>query len=277
MLTAKPATAKSYVTAIRSFHLENGFPITIFDDPRIDLVIKGGKRVYGEGVKKLRLPLTSSVLLRIVNEVRVDEEGINVKSALCVAFAAFLRSGEFTWDAPWTGKSHESNLSRKHVVFHSNDSITLTLPASKTDPYRKGVIIQLASSPSPLCPVTALNRLYNLYPRSPTQPLFARPHGQPFTKQFIVTKIRELLLQAGVSTLGFSGHSIRKGAAVTAATNGISKDNIKLLGRWKSDAVDVYINELNQSDHIHKLLNLNSLLHTPPTLNSLAPPNFARP
>ena len=72
MLTAKPATVKSYVIAIRSFHLENGFPITIFDDPRIDLVIRGGKRVYGEGVKKLRLPLTSSVLLRIVNEVRVS-------------------------------------------------------------------------------------------------------------------------------------------------------------------------------------------------------------
>ena len=40
---------------------------------------------------------------------------------------------------------------------------------------------------------------------------------------------------------GFSGHSIRKGAAVTAAENGISRDNIKLLGRWKSDAVDTYI------------------------------------
>ena len=276
MLTAKPATAKSYVTAIRSFHIENGFPITIFSHPRIELVIRGGKRVYGEGVKKLRLPLTSSVLLRIVNEVRVDEEGINVKAALCVAFAAFLRSGEFTWDSPWIENSHESNLSRKHVGFNSNNSITLTLPVSKMDPYRTGVTIQLASSPSPLCPVAALKHLYRSFPRSPTRPLFARPYGQPFTKQFIVTKIRELLLQAGISTLGFSGHSIRKGAAVTAVANGISKDNIKLLGRWKSDAVDIYINELDQSDHIHKLLHLNSLLHTPPTLNSLAPPNFAR-
>jgi len=62
-------------------------------------------------------------------------------------------------------------------------------------------------------------------------------------------KMRELLLNAG--------------AAATAARNGISKDDIKLLGRWKSDAVDVYINELQKPDHMHKLLALNSQLFTP--------------
>jgi hypothetical protein len=105
MSTAKPATAKNYLTALRSFHLECGFPITAFDDPRVDLVIRGGKRVYGEGIKRLRFPLTAPILLYMVNEVRLDEEGINIKSALCVAFAAFLRSGEFTWDI-WSEQHH---------------------------------------------------------------------------------------------------------------------------------------------------------------------------
>ena len=99
MATAKPATAKHYLSALRSLHLESALPTTIFDDPRIDLVIRGGKRVYGEGVKRLRFPLTAPILLRMVNEIRPDEEGINVKSALCVAFAGFLRSGEFTWES----------------------------------------------------------------------------------------------------------------------------------------------------------------------------------
>lgn len=58
----------------------------------------------------------------------------------------------------------------------------------------------------------------------------------------------------------FSGHSIRKGAAVTAAAKGISRDNIKLLGRWKSDAVDIYINEIHKFDYAYKLLQLNSQL-----------------
>ena len=87
-----------------------------------------------------------------------------------------------------------------------------------------------------------------------------------------IDKVRELLLRTGISTKGFSGHSLRKGAAVSAAANGISRDDIKLLGRWKSDAVDVYINELGHKDHIEKLLQLNSKLHSfpPPKLPSLA-------
>jgi hypothetical protein len=260
MHKVKPETAKGYITAVRSFHLEHNLSVIAFNDPRVDLVIRGGKRVYSDKGKRVRLPLTASILLRIVNELRNDEEGINIKTALCVAFAAFLRSGEFTWDS-WTAQHHQFHLSRNHIQFNSN-SVMLTLPASKTDPYRKGVIIPLASSSSPLCPVTALRNLYSLYPRPASQPLFSRPFGQPFTKQFMISKIRELLLRAGIPTLGFSGHSIRKGAAVTAASNGMSRDNIKLLGRWKSDAVDVYLDTINQSNHISNLLNLNSQLHT---------------
>jgi hypothetical protein len=72
--------------------------------------------------------------------------------------------------------------------------------------------------------------------------------------------MRELLLNAGISTIGYAGHSLRKGAAVTADRNGIPKHDIKLLGRWKSDAVDVYINERQKPDHIQKILLINSQL-----------------
>ena len=262
MQKVKPDTAKSYLNAIRSFHLERNFSIEVFGDPRLDLLIRGGKRIYGDKGKKLRLPLTASVLLRVLNEVTNDEEGINVKTALCVAFAAFLRSGEFTWDT-WTAEHHQFYLARTHIQFNSNDSVTLTLPSSKTDPYRSGATIPLAFSPnpSPLCPVRALRNLYSLYPRPPTHPLFSRPYGQPFNKQFVIAKIRELLLSAGIPSLGFSGHSIRKGAAVTAALNGVSRDDIKLLGRWKSDAVDNYLDSFYQSNRTSYQLQLNTQLH----------------
>jgi hypothetical protein len=67
-----------------------------------------------------------------------------------------------------------------------------------------------------------------------------------------------LLLNAGIATFGYSGHSLRKSAAITADRNGISRHHIKLLGIWKSDAVDVYINERKQSEQIHWLLFLNA-------------------
>ena len=62
---------------------------------------------------------------------------------------------------------------------------------------------------------------------------------------------------------GYSSHSLWKGAAVTADRNDISHHHIKLLGRWKSDAVHVYINEWKQSEQMHQLLFLNAQLLSP--------------
>jgi len=128
--------------------------------------------------------------------------------------------------------------------------VTLTLPSSKTDQNHIGVEIQLAPTSSHLCPVAVLNELYSSFPRSRHEPLFSRARARPFTRQFFIQTIHRLLLQAGIPTRGFSGHSLRKGAAVTAATNGMSRDEIKLLGQWKSDAVDIYINELLKPETI---------------------------
>ena len=268
MRKAKPATARSYLSALRSTHTQLGYDIDVFNDPWIDLVLRGGKRVYGEGEKRLRLPLTAPILLRILNEIGDDYDGINLKAALCVAFAGFLRSGEFTWDKPSGGGVY---LARRHIILNPN-SVTVTLPSSKTDPFHSGVAIHLAESPlSPLCPVRALRMLFTRFHRDPSHPLFSRSFG-PFSRQYLNDKIKEMLLRAGIPTAGFSGHSIRKSAAVSAAANGVSRDNIKLLGRWKSDAVDIYINEINLADHTQKMLQLNSRLHyfPLPTIPSLA-------
>lgn len=243
MRKAKPATAKGYIKVLRSTHIERGLDTTVFNDPRIELVLRGGKRIYGEGEKRLRLPITAPILRQIVNAIRqVNFDSVNLKTALCVAFAAFLRSGEFTWDS-WNPSSSQYHLSRRHVTFNYDNSVTLILPASKTNPFRKGTAIQLAPSPSStICPVDALRHLFNAFPRDPSHPLFSRSFG-PFNRQYVVDKVKELLR---ISTIGFSGHSLRKGAAVSAAANRIPKDGIKLLGRWKSDTVDVYINKINE-------------------------------
>jgi hypothetical protein len=258
----KPATAKSYLGALRSFHIQEAHSTAALDDDCLPLIIRGGKRIYGEGEKAIRYPLTSDILLCMVHEINHDEEGVNVRAAFCVAFAAFLRSGDFTWDT-WSPDSHLFHLSREHVVFHPT-SVTLTLPASKMDQFHVGVEIYLAYSPlSLLCPVTALRALFNRYPAHPHAPLFTRPFKQPFTKPSVVLMMHQLLLNAGISTFCYSGHSLHKGAAVTADRNGISKHDIKLLGRWKSDAVDVYINERQKPDHMQKILCLNSQLLSP--------------
>jgi len=94
--TNKPETVKTYLAALRNHHIEGGFPTDAFDDPRITRVIKGSLRIQGTRPIRQRLDITKDVLLAIVNTLPVDHDGINLRAAFCVAFAAFLRPSEFT-------------------------------------------------------------------------------------------------------------------------------------------------------------------------------------
>ena len=150
---------------------------------------------------------------------------------------------------------------RYHVKFNPNNSMILILSFFKMNQNRIDVKIQLTLISSQLCPVTVLNKLYSSFPRSANDPLFSQTRARSFTRLFVIQTIHHLLLQADIPTRDFSDHSLRKGATITAATNDMSRDEIKLLKRWKSNAVDVYINELSKLDITQKLLLLSFKLH----------------
>ena len=254
----RPTTLKGYASILRSYHAHNGLHTGVFNDPRIDLIIKGARRLYGKRERRLRLPLTEDILLQLLPFIPYDLDGLNICAAICVGFAAFLRSGEFTWDSWNSATSPRIHLARQHFKFTAS-GLTVTLPSSKTAIATK-VDIYLTPSTSPLCPVSAVRRLISQYPAPPNSPAFSRFFGFPFTKLYFISKIHEYLLRAGILTAGFSCHSLQKGAAISANAKGLSKDEIKSLRRWKSDAVDLYINVALQITLASNLTALNSSL-----------------
>ena len=70
------------------------------------------------------------------------------------------------------------------------------------------------------------------------------------TRDRFVAKVREAMSLAGLNYDDYSGHSVRIGAATTAAQKGISDSTIKMLGRWKSSAYTLYIK--TPRDHLVK-------------------------
>jgi len=66
-------------------------------------------------------------------------------------------------------------------------------------------------------------------------------HIPPLTRQRFVARVREALTLAGIDCSPYSGHSFRSGAATTASKCGISDATIKMLGRWKSSAYQLYV------------------------------------
>ncbi|KAI1788959.1 hypothetical protein LXA43DRAFT_893857, partial [Ganoderma leucocontextum] len=135
----------------------------------------------------------------------------------------------------------------------------LTLPSSKTDPFRKGVSIVIAAAPGTItCPVAALREIFKgIQPRGDNSPLFEGfAMGVALMRDLFITRLKALLIAHGFDSSKYSGHSFRRGAASSAAVAGYADFEIQLLGCWRSDAYKLYI-DIPQE----RVLHLSNRLH----------------
>ena len=136
------------------------------------------------------------------------------------------------------------------------------IKTSKTnpDPTRQGFKLRLYATSKALCPVLALKRLWQLdRSRSSTRPLLdyrtqaERASGRPVrADRAALTKwITKLLKHSGIDDKmelkKFTTHSFRSGAASELAIQNVSVETIRNAGRWKSDAVRVYIENVQRN------------------------------
>jgi len=249
--TVKVKTLKLYLTGIKSYQLDLGIDCTAFSDARLERTIQGIKRDHYEPARQTRTPLTRPKLLCILSYLRSrDYDCITLRAAFTLAFASFLRVGEFTYREADTdlGTLFHKWFITKASIKISDDSayMELTLPASKTDPFRKGIKLTMAATQDEGCPVEAMKRLQGIDThRPPTAPLFCvgqhTSNQSPFSREYVVSKLQHLARMAGLPPGTWNGHSFRRRAATSAAHAGMSEAEIQILGRWKSDAYKLYI------------------------------------
>jgi integrase len=275
----QPKTIKAYLSAVRSLHVDADLPFSICESPVVQRLIRGIKRFHGEKDRKRVQPITLAILLTILAQLRpgIVPGHTALYAAYCLGYAGLLRSGEITVGS---GKDASLNLTRNAVQFipdfDSCTQIDLTLPGSKTDPFHKGITITVAAAPGhPSCPVTAVKRLYTELPRAGSAPLFEGTDGKPLHYRAFVAGIRDSLAAAGIDPSAFAGHSLRRGAATEAAAAGFNDYEIQLLGRWRSDAYKLYIeNPISRILHLSKQLHMahpHSIPFEPPALRDYAP------
>ena len=139
----------------------------------------------------------------------------------------------------------QCNLTLRSIQFEE-DRLLLTLPSSKTDPFRKGVTITLSSSNNAACPAMAIRHLFELCQSwTPLAPLLARPPGhgpgsEAFTREYLVQHLQEQLGQLGIRG-AYSGHSFRRGSATLAKAAGLADNEIQLLSLWSANVYQAYI------------------------------------
>ena len=166
-------------------------------------------------------------------------------AAACLCFSVFLRSGEATCPSE-TMFDPESHLAFTDIAVDNRakpSSLKVTIKASKTDPFRQGVSLNIGAAGGPLCPVEAVLS-YMVARGSSEGPLFIWEDGRYLTRERFVASMRTALSRAGYTAKDYAGHSFRIGAATTAAERGIQDSLIKTLGRWESSAYTRYIRTL---------------------------------
>ena len=118
--------------------------------------------------------------------------------------------------------------------------IRVRIKASKTDPFRQGVLLHIGVAPGVLCPVTVV-LVYMVARRSDPSPLLTWRDGWFLTRDCFVASVHAILTSACYKAADYAGHCFRISAATTASGRGIQDSLIQTLGRWKSSAYTHYI------------------------------------
>ena len=241
-------TIKAYLSAIRSLHIQSGL-YHIFSThltPRVEMVLLGIKKEQSKRqLPRTRLPITIQIMYKLrqlLQQNPHDYDNLMMWAACCMAFFGFLRCSEFT--APGQQEyDPQVHLQYEDVAVDCRNNprmLMIRIKQSKTDPFRQGVTLWLGKTDCAVCPVTGI--LPYLAARgSRPGPLFITSKGAYMTRQSFHSLLSALLSKAGLPQKQFNTHSFRIGAATSAKAAHISDVHIQAMGRWRSNAYQIYI------------------------------------
>ena len=215
-------TIKVYLAGIHLEHLERGFENPTKDE-LLQLLCTGIKRSQGAQTRT-RLPITITVLQTLKSQLRIDSafsllEKRLLWAAFTMAFYGFLRASEFA----------TPSLKWQHVQ-RTDNTYTIFIEQSKTDPFHCGHSITIYASSTSTCPVRTLQLYAETVPQHyDNSPIFKGRKFSPLKLQQLTHTIHHLLQ----STLALPQPQFSKWYAATA---GLPDWLIKALGRWNSNA-----------------------------------------
>ena len=219
---------KVYLSAVRSLHIDNGLPDPLVNCLQLQRLLRGVKRVQGPASRS-RLPITIDLLKVIQQSLDMrDSDHVMLWAACCLGFFGFLRAGEFTVNSSFDPSVHLSIGDIQADSLVNPTCFKVRIKCSKTDPFRKGCDIYVGRGNSAVCPIVALSNYLVLRGPAPG-PVFQFVSGTPLSREHLSSTVQSILSAAGYAG-SFSGHS-----------RGVPDHLIKTLGRWSSDAYQIYI------------------------------------
>ena len=222
-------TIKSYLCAVCSLQIVLGYGDALVATPRLEHVLRGIRHVLSlkSPIRLPRLPVTQNLMLLIRTSLNLTNfDHAMFWAAFCTAWFVFWHVSEFT--SPPSGFDPAVHLSLNDVAVDCHlhpSAVFLTIKASKTDPFRKGVQLYLLRTDRLIYPVSSLS--YFLHHRGNLSgPLFVFSDGTALSRRHVTDRLCSILAAAGLDG-NFSSHSFRERRWPLGLL-------IRTLGRWSS-------------------------------------------
>jgi hypothetical protein len=190
-----------------------------------------------------RTPILYDKLLVICKQLpyicRDSYEVCLFKTAFILAYFGLFRVSELVYT---TEMQHERPLKITDISLNDNLSAAkVTIRMSKTRPIGSPVTLIIPCEKTPeWCPVCCLYQYCKIRPNGPSY-LFIHADGTPLKRTQFTGILAKSVQRANLASCRYRSHSFRIGRATQLAADGVSIEVIQKLGRWKSDACQLYI------------------------------------
>ncbi|KAH9931466.1 uncharacterized protein B0H18DRAFT_1116272 [Fomitopsis serialis] len=242
-------TIRNYVYGVRAWHILHGVPWQRNKD-ELETLMRAALRLTPPSTRrKQRLPWTTDFLAAIQPKLDVDSPlGAAVWACATVGFYSLARLGEITVPSikDFTAQHHVARRHARQETDRQGLAVwTIRLPTTKSAP--SGENISFARQDGVTDPEAALLAHFRINNPGSDNALFTYQHAdrrgrkrlRPLTKAQFIKAIGDAANRAAVDPL--QGHGMRIGGTLEYLLRGTPFDVVKTMGRWQSDAFQLYL------------------------------------
>lgn len=235
-----PNTIRTHLSAISFFH-----KIHEFKDPTQSFLVTKLMVSIQKQVPTVdkRLPISKNLLLQLIavlsNIVSKNFDVCLYSSMFSLAYFACLRIGELT-----VSQSRKNILCLHQItkVFRNNELCAIRVYFEQFKHSKSATpVLEIPKQSDASCPVLLLQRYISVRPKNLNDPLFLDQLGSPVSRQKFLAILHKCITHLSLDSKKYNTHSFRIGRCTDLVMLGFSEEQIRNIGRWKSDAYKRYI------------------------------------
>ncbi|KAL7410158.1 hypothetical protein BDY24DRAFT_355220 [Mrakia frigida] len=242
-------TVLKYLSAVSTWHVVQGFPRPLLPQQleEVKFTLKGLARIMPTRKRPPRPPMTINNLRAIKLQLDLTSQFDSaVWAILLCGFFGMMRLGELTTKKKDSFVEEEGLRRRDYEIGRDREGTgygILRLRRAKTLAVGGGTQDVFITQQEDLCPMQAVNHLQQLVGGVDVDvPLFSWSKDgvvRPVTRSSFLKRVNGILIAAGINIT--FGHSLRIGGATFYLSEGRPVELVRIAGRWKSLAFELYI------------------------------------